>query len=125
MPDSGAEWASWLGIPVWIGGLGFVLWLWLTKKIMLVSDHDTALAVERRRADEQVESAELRVSDLQNRIDHLVVDRDAWREAHDAEVEARVAAEKAAAKLLETSDLSVRLLDALTESLRAKGRRVG
>lgn len=115
--DTFPEWAGAIGVPLWIGGLAFMLWLWLSGRVMLAKDHQAALALERKRADEQVESAELRVADLQNRVEHLVVDRDAWREAHDAEVAARLAAEKAASKLLEASNVSVKLIDALTKAL--------
>lgn len=118
---SGPEWASWLGVPLWIGGLAFLLWLWLSGRIMLRTDHEAAMTVERQRADEQVEAAELRVADLQNRVDHVVVDRDAWREAHDAEVQARLQAEKAATALLESTNISLALLGALKDALGGKG----
>lgn len=120
--DAFPEWAGAVGVPLWIGGLGFLLWLWLSGRVMRTTDHQAALAAERQRTDEQVESAELRVADLQNRVEHLVVDRDAWREAHDAEVAARLAAEKAAAKLLDATNVSAKLIDALTKAIPG-GRR--
>jgi len=125
------EWAAALGVPVWLGGLAFVLWLWLGGKVVLSTDRDRALADHRTscdaelaavrgEADSKVGHTTRALERLQDRIDHLVVDRDAWREAHREEVRARQAAERAAAALMETGQISLALLSALKDALAGR-----
>ena len=127
-PPNAAEVISWLGIPAWIVGLGTVLWLWLRGVVMLTKDHREALAARseacaaetdaiRSEADSKVAQVERRADALQDRLDHLVVDRDAWRDAHHEEARARQAAERAAAALMETGQISLALLSALKDAL--------
>jgi hypothetical protein len=125
------EWAAALGVPVWLGGLAFVLWLWLGGKVVLATDRDKALAdhrtscdaelaAVRSEADSKVATTTAALGRLQDRIDHLVVDRDAWREAHREEVLARQAAERAAAALRDTGQISLALLAALKDALAGR-----
>ena len=125
------EWAAALGVPVWIGGLAFVLWLWISGKVVLTTDRDKALtehrascdaelSAVRSEADSKVATTAAALARLQDRIDHLVVDRDAWREAHREEVLARQAAERAAAALMETGQISLALLAALKDALAGR-----
>lgn len=127
-PPNAAEVISWLGIPAWIVGLGTVLWLWLRGIVMLTKDHREALdarstACEERveaiqsEADSKVAEVERRVDALQDRLEHVVVDRDAWRDAHHEEARARQAAERAAAALMETGQISLALLAALKDAI--------
>lgn len=125
------EWAAALGIPVWLGGLAFLIWLWLRGVIILAKDHDAALIDRRTSCDAEltavrseaagrVASAEEAVRRLADRIEHVVVDRDAWREAHREEVLARQAADRAAAALMETGQISLALLAALKDALAGR-----
>lgn len=127
-PPNAGEVITWLGIPAWIIGLGTVLWLWLRGVVMLTSDHRAALVARTVACDAQVEAiqaeadarvaeVERRVDGLQDRLDHVVVDRDAWRDAHHEEARARQAAERAAAALMETGQISLALLAALKDAL--------
>lgn len=132
MPDGGVgEVAAALGVPVWLGGFAFLIWLWLKGVIILAKDHDAAMAAARAScdtelaavkatADVQATNAKVRVEALTDRIDHLVVDRDAWREAHREEAMARQAAERAAAALMETGQVSLALLGALKDALAGR-----
>lgn len=119
---------SWVGIPSGILGLGLPLVLILRGTLMLTSEHEKRLVLERqacqqvadaelRRSQEQYESAELRVLDLQNRVALAEADRDAWRTAHEAQAQARLAAEHAAAQLIEAQQLGLGLLGALKDAL--------
>lgn len=134
-----AEIPEWVGIPSGILGLGLPLLLILRGTLMLTSEHDKQMAAERqrseivaktererceavaaaelRRASEQYEAAELRVVDLQNRVDHLIVDRNTWREACEAQAQARLASEHASAQLIEAQQLGLGLLAALKDAL--------
>lgn len=107
-------------MPVWLGGLAFVLWLWLGGKVMLSSDCDRrCAALEKAHAAELAEVAS-RNAVQADRIEALVVDRDAWREAHREETRARQAAERAAAALMETGQISLALLSALKDALAGR-----
>jgi hypothetical protein len=133
------ELLTWLGIPSGIIGIGLPLLLWLRGTIMLTSDHTrqvaaleaahaTALAECRRAADAELtaaqsaaevqrtaEAATMRA--LQERLDHVVADRDAWRDAQQEEAAARAASERAAAALMEQGQVSLALLGALKDAL--------
>jgi hypothetical protein len=58
-----------------------------------------------------------RVKALQSRLEAVIADRDAWREAHRVEVGARQSAEKATSQLMESSNVSMALLAALKDAL--------
>lgn len=127
-PPNAAEVISWLGIPAWIVGLGTVLWLWLRGIVMLTKDHrealdarstacDAEVAAIESEANARVAQVERRAEDLQDRLDHVIVDRDAWRDAYHEEARARQAAERAAAALMETGQISLALLSALKDAL--------
>jgi hypothetical protein len=129
-PGAG-EVIEWLGIPAWILGIGTVLVLWLRGVIMLTSDHrgtveaqKAACAAEvaaiRSETDARIREIERRADALQDRNEHLVSDRDAWRDAHHEETRARQAAERAAAALMETGQISLALLGALKDALAGR-----
>jgi hypothetical protein len=113
-------WAGALGVPVWLGGLAFVLWLWLGGKVTRTSDCDARVVALQAAHDAELAEARLKADVLQERVDALVVDRDAWREAHREETRARQAAEKAAAALMETGQISLALLSALKDALAGR-----
>lgn len=130
--ESGAPGAGdvieWLGIPAWILGIGTVLFLWLRGVIMLTSDHREAMAEKdetceaiaaavKLDADSRVAEISRRAASLEDRIEHLVVDRDAWREAQEEQARARQAAERAAAAAMESGQISLALLAALKDAL--------
>ena len=113
-------WAGALGVPVWLGGAVFVLWLWLGGKVTRSSDcQATVDALSKAHAAEMAE-VEARARSLSDRVEALVVDRDAWREAHREETRARQAAEKAAGALMETGQISLALLSALKDALAGR-----
>lgn len=130
-PPNAGEVIEWLGIPAWILGIGTVLWLWLRGVIMLTKDHDAAL-VEKDHACEQISTAvrseaDAKVSEIErhnasirDRLDHVVVDRDAWRDAYEEETRARQAAERAAAAAMESGQISLALLAALKDALAGR-----
>lgn len=112
---------EWVGIPTGIAGLGIPLGLWLRGITMLRSDHDAQMAA-------QAAGYTTQVTLLGDRNTALIADRDAWRTAHSAEVDARVAAERAAAAMLEQvkaassqTDLTGKMLSALMAALGSKG----
>ena len=113
-------WAGALGVPVWLGGLAFVLWLWLGGKVTRTSDCDATVAALAKSHATELAEVEARAAVLENRVEALVVDRDAWREAHREETRARQAAEKAAAALMETGQISLALLSALKDALAGR-----
>lgn len=127
-PPNAGEIIEWLGIPAWILGIALNLVLWLRGVIMLTSDHRDAVLLAETNCEEKIEAiqseadskvaeVERRSATLTDRIEHLVVDRDAWRDAHHEEVKARQAAERAAAALMETGQISLALLSALKDAL--------
>jgi hypothetical protein len=130
-PPNAGEVIEWLGIPAWILGIGTILVLWLRGVIMLTSDHRAALAEKdenchavteavKSEANARIAEVERRANALQDRIDHLVVDRDAWREAQEEQARARQAAERAAAASMESGQISLALLAALKDALAGK-----
>lgn len=125
-----APWPSWLALPANLGAVALLLWLQLTGKQYRREDALAMVAVERERGDERVADcekrnqerladAEKRYGILETRLDAVVADRNAWREAHHQEVQARATAEAATTKLLSATDVTVRLLDALERSVVA------
>lgn len=124
LADAGPAWPAWIALPANLACVSLLLWLVLTGKLYRVEDMDRAVAAERARGDERVKAAEDRYRVLHERVEAVVTDRDAWRDAHTAEVEARRLAEGASAKLLESTSVTVRLLDALERSL-VSGRGEG
>lgn len=109
----------------WAVGLvtpAVVLGLWLTGKLTLTRDCERRLAEMRDAHAAERDAVAATARALQKRIDALVADRDAWRAAHQEEAQARAAAERAGAKLMESTNLSVQLLDALQQSMRGKGQ---
>lgn len=130
-PPNAGEVIEWLGIPAWILGIGTVLVLWLRGVIMLTSDHREALAAKdascssivaavKSEADAKVAEVQRRAEALSDRVEHLVVDRDAWREAQEEQARARQAAERAAAAAMESGQISLALLGALKDALAGK-----
>lgn len=127
-PPNAAEVIEWLGIPAWIVGLGTALFLWLRGVIMLTKDHRAQMAAKddaceaivaavQSEADSQVTEVERRAKALEDRVENLVVDRDAWREAEQEQARARQAAERAAAAAMESGQISLALLAALKDAL--------
>ncbi len=122
---SANEIASYFGIPTGIAGIGIPLYLLLKRVVVMATDADKRVeevkASEQMRRELQDASYQLQISSLTHRIDVMTGDRDAWKRAHHEESERAAAAERATAALLETSDLSNKLLDALREQL-SKGQ---
>lgn len=130
LADESAPWPSWLALPANLGAVALLLWLQLTGKQYRREDALAMVAVERERGDERVADcenrnlerladSEKRYQILESRLDAVVADRNAWREAHHQEVQARATAEAATQKLLSATDVTVRLLDALERSVVA------
>ncbi len=135
-PPGAGEVIEWLGIPAWILGIATVLVLWLRGIVMLTSDHRTQMADKdetcraiatavKLEADTRVKQVEQRAEVLTDRIDHLVVDRDAWREAQEEQARARQAAERAAAAAMESGQISLALLAALKDALGGRHEQGG
>lgn len=131
LADAGdAPWPNWLALPANLGAVALLLWLMLTGRQLRREDVDAMLAAERERADERVADCEQRGRErlaeaqarfalVEQRLDAVVADRNAWREAHHQETLARATAEQSTAKLLSATDVTVRLLDALERSVVA------
>lgn len=120
-----ADTPSWLGniigIPAGVAGIGIPLYLWLSGKVRLSSDVQSELDVVKKSLEDQLTQAKTGLEEkLKQRDDEIIAlraDRDAWRIAQAAEVEARQAASRAAASLLDSASLSNSLLDALKDVL--------
>lgn len=110
-------WAAALGVPVWLGGAAILIWLLLTRRIVTSGERDDALAALQLAHDAETAEVENRATALTERVEALVVDRDAWRDAHREEAAARRAAEAAAAALMESGQISLALLSALKDAL--------
>lgn len=108
-----ADVPSWVGVPTGIAGLAIPLTLWLSRRVMLRSDHDDD--VSRREREWERERREHR-----ERLAHLSADRDAWREAHREESRAVVEAQRATAALMETGAISRELLAALRDAVERR-----
>lgn len=126
---------AWVNLVNGIGALGvtfIVLWLWLNG--VLVRGKDVEVRLKERddshaREVELIQSAhgdsvtalnlshDNRVRMLTARLDAVVADRDAWREASQEEAAARRAAESATLQLMESSNITMALLSALKDSL--------
>lgn len=128
-------------LPTWltlvngvIGGiaLGLILWLWLNGTLQRSKDcADRVAALNDSHAIEitLVQSAHAdaltalnlahdnRVKLLLARLDAVVADRDAWRDAHNEEAAARRAAESATRQLMESGNIAMELLSALKDSM--------
>lgn len=122
--EAAAPWPQWVVLPVQLGALLLLLYLWLSGRLLRKEETERALAAERRAADDRVEGiralAEARVAaaeavtaELRLRVQALVIDRDAWRQAHSAEVEALQHAERASLELMQSSTVTIRLLEAV------------
>ena len=110
-------WAAALGVPVWLGGAAILIWLLLTRRIVTSGERDDALAALQLAHDAELAEVENRAKALDDRVEALVVDRGAWRDAHREEAAARRAAEAAAAALMESGQISLALLSALKDAL--------
>lgn len=130
LADESAPWPSWLALPANLGAVALLLWLQLTGRQVRREDVERLLTAERTRAEERMKDCEARNQErlverdrlhaaLETRLDAVVADRNAWREAHHQEVQARSTAEQATQKLLSATDVTVRLLDALERSVAA------
>lgn len=126
---------AWVNLVNGIGALGvtfIVLWLWLNG--VLVRGKDVEVRLKERdsshaREVELIQSAHAdsvtalnlshdnRVRMLTARLDAVVADRDAWREASQEEAAARRAAESATLQLMESTNVTMALLSALKDSL--------
>lgn len=117
------EWATYLGVPVWIGGLGLLLWLWLSGRVFTKATCDDRVAAAVAECDVERQGWGRERAALQARLDAVVADRDAWRATAKEEAEARQAAEKAAAALMESTNISLALLSALKDALQGRPER--
>lgn len=125
LAEGTADVLQWLSIPAWVTGLGVPLALWLRGTLLLRSDHDKAMAAQRQTCDAELAAEVQQRKALQDRIDHLVPDRDAWREAHAEAQRALQASERAAAALMETGQISLALLGALKDALAGREKAGG
>lgn len=108
-PQDFTEWASWLGVPLWVGGLGLLAWLLLSGRLRRREDCAELIAARTAECDQ-----------LADRLAAVIADRDAWREAAREEADARQASDRAAAQLMDSTNLSVQLLQALQEAMRGR-----
>lgn len=141
--ELGPPWPSWVSVPANLAVVAFLLWALYTGQLIRRADFDAALLKEQQAAASQIASAVQlsaersdaavmlageRVAGLrgqlelqESRIGLITADRDAWREAHNEEVHARRAAERAATQLLEGTTVTTRLLTALENVLAGRG----
>lgn len=126
------------GLPQWltsagvIGTLILVLGLWIRGTLLRAKDcdarvqelkesHTRELALIRDAHADQLTALNLahdnRVKMLTQRLDAVVADRDAWRQAHSDEAEARRVGEHVNSQLMESTNVTMALLSALRESL--------
>lgn len=118
------DWPAWIALPANLTAVVLLLWGWWRGELIRKPVHEAALASERAHAAEQVVAARSIADErlagvvreaeaLRARMEALIADRDAWRTAHAAEVDARRQSEQASAKLVEAQGVTVRLLSAL------------
>lgn len=131
LADQGAPWPDWIGLPANLFAVALLGWLLLTGRLVRREDCDARVQAEVERGDERVAAEQARLGaeveglkgqlTLQtDRVAALVEDRGAWRSAHGEEVVARNHAEFATRELLEATNVTVRLLDALERSVVGK-----
>lgn len=129
----GDNWPVWIAIPANLFAVALMGWGWWRGELIRKPAHEAEVAQVRQLAAQQVAGAEQlaeerkagverELAQVLRRMDAVVADRDAWRVAHSAEVDARREAEQAAAKIVEAQGVTVRLLSAL-EAIMA-GRQV-
>lgn len=130
------NWPAWIALPANLTAVILLLWGWWRGELIRLPVHAAAIASERDHADERVAAAEAlaeeRLVGMQReldahraRLEAVVADRDAWRTAHSAEVDARRQSEQAAAKLVEAQGVTVRLLTALERIMGGHGPTSG
>lgn len=100
-----------LSIPGWVIGIAALTILLLSGKIMRRSDHEEVVRTIK-------EDFAQRDRAKDERLQAVVADRNAWRTAHEEEVKARQAAERAAGALMEGTATVNALIEALHDALR-------
>lgn len=106
LADAAAEPLNWLTAIGWLGGIVFVLRLWLNGTLVRRKDVDTGAAEMRAAFD-------VRYSALADRCESLRADRDAWRDAHGTAIEALRALELSKEREHSLGELAVGLLRAV------------
>jgi hypothetical protein len=112
-----APWPQWVAIPANLVGFALLGYVILSGKWVRKEEADAALDAAEKLADERVRGAERVVTEVRERLAAVVVDRDAWRQAHQAEVEALQHAERTSAELMQGNQVTVGLLAALSAAL--------
>lgn len=116
-----APWPQWVAIPANLVGFALLGYVILSGKWVRKEDTDAELTAATKAAealaDERVRGAERVVVELRERLAAVVVDRDAWRQAHQAEVEALQHAERTSAELMQGNQVTVGLMQALGAAL--------
>lgn len=113
-------------------GLGILVFLMVKGIIVTATSADERVRVQQQSCETQVMliqsshadaltavnlAQDNRVKALTQRLDAVVADRDAWREAHSEEAGARRAAESATRQLMESGNVTMALLSALKDAL--------
>lgn len=96
-----------------IAALVTILSLWLRGTLKRSKDCDEQATAAAAAAKAQLDA-------VQTRLDAVVADRDAWREAQREEAEARRAAERMARDMMESTNISLALLSALKDMAAGK-----
>jgi vacuolar-type H+-ATPase subunit H len=132
LAEEAAPWPEWVALPANLFAVGLFGYLVLTGRWKRTIDVDATVAAANEAADERVAAAEALAAEkiagagreltlTRDRLAAVVADRDAWREAHAAEVEARRQSERTSSAALEAQGVTVRLLTALESLLAGRG----
>lgn len=109
------QWADTIGV---VGICIVVVGLWLKGVLVRRADCDAIWSAK-------VDGLESEVALLQDHVDGLIADRDAWRSAHKMQADATHSAEMAARALIDSHNVSTQLLAALMSTVGAKERGDG
>lgn len=127
-----APWPDWIAVPANLFAVGLLGYLVLTGRWKRTIDVDAMIAAVEEAAEERVAAAGRLAAEqvagihrelalVRERLTSVIADRDAWREAHGAEVEARRQSERTSSAALEAQGVTVRLLTALESLLAGRG----
>ena len=126
-------WPSWLTTTGVIGVLAFVLFLWLSGRLVRPQDvqrqlaeleqaHQSAVASVQLVASAESAAKDREIALLRERLAALVTDRDEWRAALKEQSDAREFAEKTAEKALDSAKMGAALLDTVRALIEQGGR---
>lgn len=129
----GADIPNWVSLPTNVGLAGAVAWaVWTGKlrravdceaeKAALIQAHAHEIAAATALCDEKLRTAEALRAAAETRLAAVLVDRDRWREAHGASIEALRASEAAGAAAMDSNGVVAKLLTALESALDRGGK---